>query len=351
MHQTVARVLALRHRRARNRSACRRRPVVGATKQRSGATAARRHGALCSGVRVGARRRGPRHRDFRSAAGLRHAPGGGSREGRSRLRCAARDDRRSAAQAGSADSRQCRAGPAQSSQLNRKLMLPFFDLPQVLFGSFDALLDPRNDKARYAAALTRLKRYTGRESGYTPITTLMQARARRALRHGGTDRALDRRSAAEPRQQPALCRRHPQGFRAQRRQGLAERPRTARHAAQGNTRRGCSRTCCRARARRTSCPPRSMRTTCAASACARSPRLMQQALVSFVQTRDELDALAKQVAQRRGLASSDYRDVIRALKAEEIPNDKLWMPYRANSSSSRTSCARKTSSRCRSATR
>ena len=57
--------------------------------------------------------------------------------------------------------------------------------------------------------------------------------------------------------------------------------------------------------------------------------LMQQALVSFVQTRDELDALAKQVAQRRGLASSDYRDVIRALKAEEIPNDKLMDAYRA----------------------
>ena len=63
-----------------------------------------------------------------------------------------------------------------TSRLNRKLMLPFFDLPQMLFGSFDALLDPRVDKARYPAALERLKRYTGRESGYKPITEQLQAR-------------------------------------------------------------------------------------------------------------------------------------------------------------------------------
>ena len=51
--------------------------------------------------------------------------------------------------------------------------------------------------------------------------------------------------------------------------------------------------------------------------------------LAFVTKQTEIDALAKQVAQRRGLASSDYRDVIRALKAEEIPNDKLMDAYRA----------------------
>jgi uncharacterized protein (DUF885 family) len=55
--------------------------------------------------------------------------------------------------------------------------------------------------------------------------------------------------------------------------------------------------------------------------------IMQQALVDFMQTRDELDALARQVAQRRGLSSTDYRDVIRSLKADQIPNDKLMDLY------------------------
>ena len=55
-------------------------------------------------------------------------------------------------------------------------MLPYFDLGQVLFRSFDSLLDPRVAKERYPAALTRLRRYTGTEAGSTPITELARAR-------------------------------------------------------------------------------------------------------------------------------------------------------------------------------
>lgn len=46
---------------------------------------------------------------------------------------------------------------SNTSQLNRRLMLPYFDLGQVLFRSFDTLLDPRVGKERYPAALTRLR--------------------------------------------------------------------------------------------------------------------------------------------------------------------------------------------------
>jgi uncharacterized protein DUF885 len=55
-------------------------------------------------------------------------------------------------------------------------MLPYFDLPQALFNGFHALLDPRVPKSRQAAALTRLKRYVGAEHGYEPIATLVRAR-------------------------------------------------------------------------------------------------------------------------------------------------------------------------------
>src|SRR5215468_10218298 len=60
--------------------------------------------------------------------------------------------------------------------LNERLMLPYFDLPQALFTGFETLLDKRTAKARYPAALVRLKRYTGAERGYEPITTLARAR-------------------------------------------------------------------------------------------------------------------------------------------------------------------------------
>jgi len=49
---------------------------------------------------------------------------------------------------------------------------------RVMFGSFNALLDPRNDRDRYAKALERLRKYNGSEDGFTPITELAKARSR-----------------------------------------------------------------------------------------------------------------------------------------------------------------------------
>ena len=61
-------------------------------------------------------------------------------------------------------------------ELNDRLMLPYFDLPQALFNGFHAILDPRVPKSRQAAALIRLKRYVGAERGYEPIAKLVRAR-------------------------------------------------------------------------------------------------------------------------------------------------------------------------------
>jgi hypothetical protein len=61
-------------------------------------------------------------------------------------------------------------------ELNERLMLPYFDLPQALFNSFHGLLDPRVSKSRHGAAVTRLKRYVGAERSYEPIATLVRTR-------------------------------------------------------------------------------------------------------------------------------------------------------------------------------
>ena len=57
--------------------------------------------------------------------------------------------------------------------------------------------------------------------------------------------------------------------------------------------------------------------------------LIDRALIGFVQTRDELQALAAVVAKERGYASSDYRDVLRSLKKDTIANDALLETYRS----------------------
>jgi len=64
----------------------------------------------------------------------------------------------------------------ESRYITSAHMLPYFNIHRLMFGSFNALLDPRNDKERYPKALDRLRKYTGSEAGYTPITELAKAR-------------------------------------------------------------------------------------------------------------------------------------------------------------------------------
>ena len=62
--------------------------------------------------------------------------------------------------------------------LNRDMLLPYYNVHQSLYYSFNFLLDPRNDRERYIQGLARLRKYTGQEGGYRPITELAIERTR-----------------------------------------------------------------------------------------------------------------------------------------------------------------------------
>jgi len=66
----------------------------------------------------------------------------------------------------------------RSRELEHRYLLPYYNLSQTLFFGFRALLDPRTDTERYPAALIRLQKYTGRAEGHTPITELAQQRSK-----------------------------------------------------------------------------------------------------------------------------------------------------------------------------
>ena len=73
---------------------------------------------------------------------------------------------------------------ATTSALNRRLMIPYFDVGKQIFGSFQDMLDARVDKKRYPAALVRLKRYAGTERGYEPLPKLARARIEERMNDG-----------------------------------------------------------------------------------------------------------------------------------------------------------------------
>jgi hypothetical protein len=73
----------------------------------------------------------------------------------------------------------------QTSQLHRDSMLPFYNAHKSVYYSFNYLLDPRNDPARYPAALVRLHKYVGLETGYTPVSKLAMERTMERIKVPG----------------------------------------------------------------------------------------------------------------------------------------------------------------------
>ncbi len=61
---------------------------------------------------------------------------------------------------------------AETQRIERDHLIPYFNLHQLLYGSFDSILDPRNESGRYKSALDRLRKYTGSEKGFRPLTEL-----------------------------------------------------------------------------------------------------------------------------------------------------------------------------------
>lgn len=72
-----------------------------------------------------------------------------------------------------------------TAELNQKYVLPYYNLSQTIYFGFQGLLDPRNDPARYPAALERLQKYTGQAKGTVPITQLARERTMEQLGRPG----------------------------------------------------------------------------------------------------------------------------------------------------------------------
>ena len=73
----------------------------------------------------------------------------------------------------------------RTNEVECRHMLPYYNVPRIVFTGFRALLDAQVPKERQAAALTRLNRYTSMAAGTKPLTT--PARERTAERIANRD--------------------------------------------------------------------------------------------------------------------------------------------------------------------
>lgn len=217
---------------------------------------------------------------------------------------------------------------ATTAQIEDSHLLPYYNLHQLLFLSFKTLLDPRNDPARYPAALQRLRRYTGEEPGFKPFT--LQARAR-------TEERMD---------EPALL----APYRGQLEKDLANIPsyitgiRSLFETAglegwqadldilegQLAAYRQWLEQDLLPKARPTPrLPPAVYADSLKNYGVRLAPEeLIEQGQYSYQLLRSEMKALARRIAEQRGWQARDLVSVIRALKQEQIPEDALLALYR-----------------------
>ena len=216
-----------------------------------------------------------------------------------------------------------------TSELNRRLMLPYFDLTQALFQGFNALLDPRVSKDRHPAALVRLRKYTGREPGYEPITKLAQARTAERFETAGLTGPWTVEVEQALQNQPRFVAGIRDLFKTSGLTGWEKDLKVLESQLDAHAK--WLRTELLPRARTTNRLPAEIYADNLKNFGVKAdPRaLIDQATLSFVQTREEMQTLANLVAKERGFPSSDYRDVLAALRKEVIAEDALLPTYKA----------------------
>lgn len=215
----------------------------------------------------------------------------------------------------------------QTLLLNHKYLLPFFDLTQGIYRGFQDLLDSRVSKERQKKAVARLHRYVGAERGYEAVTALARAR----YEERASDATLIGPWVVEAQQYLDNQGRYLDGIEKLLKEsglkGWQTDLRTLRK--QVDEYGAWIRSTVLPRARKTSqLPAEIYADNLKAFGVQMDPHeLMDRALANYVQTRDEMETVARTVAAQRHWTIKDYRDVVRMLKKERIPNDRLLDLY------------------------
>ncbi len=211
-------------------------------------------------------------------------------------------------------------------RLDEKYNLPYFNLPQVMFQSMRSLLDEQASPERRAAALVRLNRYTGEEAGYTPISEQVGAFTRAAFGKnlrgpfrddvendlGTSGRFID--GIAQLFQQYEIDG-YEQPYEKLKTQ-LENYEKFVRDEVLPLARDDFQQ-------------PEELYQFALENVGIDMPvsELVSRAKVSFREIQNEMQVLAELIAADRGLASSDYRDVIRELKKEQLEGEAILTHY------------------------
>ncbi|MBA6412062.1 DUF885 domain-containing protein [Parahaliea sp. F7430] len=215
-----------------------------------------------------------------------------------------------------------------TAQLEYEHLLPYYDMHGFMFGSFKSLLDPRNDAARYPAALERLRKYTGQSEGYQPATEQAMALTEARLKVDGLIGPYRGQLEADLDNAP----RYIAGIRSVfESSGLtAWESDFAVLEEQLNQYEAWLRATLEPRARDNNTLPEVLYANELQNfGVTDSPaELIAEAQYSYQLIRSQMKALARQIAEKRGWKERDLLSVLHQLKAEQVPQEDLLALYK-----------------------
>jgi hypothetical protein len=220
------------------------------------------------------------------------------------------------------------ADDIESSELQEQLVLPWADVPQLIFEGLRGLLSEQTAAKRRTHALDRLKRYVGFSPDAVPLMTLAKQRYEERTDNG----ALLHPARREVEQALRNADTYMVGIRKLFIDFEIAGAENALDVLDKQTEEYLfwlrSEVLPHARTD-TKLPP-----ALYADALKRTgvdvdaQSLIHRAELEFVETRAAMQQLAPLVAREKGISATDYRDVIRALKKDSIPPSKLESHYR-----------------------
>lgn len=215
----------------------------------------------------------------------------------------------------------------EAIELAEKYELPYINVSEIYFSGLKALLDDRVPVERRAKALVRLKRYTGIEKGYTPLTELAKqytlSRLNQSGRLGpiraevekdlantpllieGIGKLFEKYQIEEYREPFVKLKEQLAAYQTFVSQEILPKSRTDFRQ-----------------------PPELYAFAMKQVGVDIAPtELAARAHVAFKQIQQQMQDLAPQVAKQKGFQATDYRDVIRLLKLDQLTGQAILPHY------------------------
>jgi hypothetical protein len=216
-----------------------------------------------------------------------------------------------------------------TNALTERLLLPYVNVPQIVFSGESSLLDDQIDPSHRPAALARLRRYTGLEPGTKPLTELAKTRY---LEKAGDAKLLPP-YRGQVEYNLATIPRYSAGIRELFVKYGIDRLEGASAAldaldAQFKEYGDWVRTTVLPKARSDARLPAELYADNLKNIGLDIPPqdLMHKAQLAFGEIRNEMKALAPLVAHQHGLTKTDYQTVIRELKKAQLAKEQVE-PY------------------------